>query len=222
MPAASSRPSSRASTRPADVDALLMLVWIAVAILVAVAFGWAISYNRLVAKRQEVADAWATIDVELQRRHALVPRLVESVEAAAAHEQSLLAELARRNVAAAAAPDTPVAASTWEPPLTATVAQVLALRERYPALDSQQDFLALQRELATTEDRIAAARRFYNTRVTRLNTAVDAFPSSVVAHRHGFAHADLFGETGVREVRRRRRRRGAATSAGRSSRRGRA
>jgi LemA protein len=72
------------------------------------------------------------------------------------------------------------------------VAQVLALRERYPALNSQQNFLALQRELAVTEDRLAAARRYYNTRVTRLNTAVDAFPSSVVARRHAFVHADLF------------------------------
>lgn len=174
------------------MDVLLTLGSIVVTVAVVLAIAYAVSYNRLVAKRQEVADSWATIDVELQRRHDLVPRLVESVRAAAAHEQTLLVELARRNEAAAAAPHTAAAASAWEPPLAAAVAQVLALRERYPALNSQQNFLALQRDLATTEDRIAAARRFYNTRVTKLNNAIDAFPSSVVARRHAFAHADLF------------------------------
>jgi LemA protein len=174
------------------VDVLMTLVSVVAAVAVVLAIAYAVSYNRLVATRQEVADSWATIDVELQRRHELVPRLVESVRAAAAHEQTLLIELARRNEAAATAPHTAAAASAWEPPLAAAVAQVLALRERYPALNSQQNFMALQRDLATTEDRIAAARRFYNTRVTKLNTAVDAFPSSVVARRRGFAHADLF------------------------------
>lgn len=171
------------------VAPLLVIVAIAAAAL-AIAYG--VSYNRLIRSRQEVADAWATIDVELQRRHTLVPQLVESVRAAATHEQQLLVEVSRRNDAAAAAPHTPAAASAWEPPLAAAVAQVLGLRERYPALNSQQNFLALQHELALTEDRIAAARRYYNTRVTKLNTAVAAFPSNLVAGRHAIGPADFF------------------------------
>lgn len=170
---------------------------VALAVLVAIAAGigaiaYAVSYNRLIARRQEVDTSWSTIDVELQRRHVLVPQLVATVQQAAAHEQQLLVELSKRNAEAAAAPHTPAAATAWEPPLVAAVAQVLALRERYPALNSQQNFLHLQDELATTEDRIAAARRFYNTRVQKLNTAVEAFPSAIVARRHSITKADFF------------------------------
>ena len=149
------------------------------------------------ARRQQVADASATIDVELQRRHVLVPQLVAAVQSAATHEQSLLVELSHRNDTAAAAAHTPAAATTWEPPLAAALQQVLALRERYPALNSQQNFLGLQHELAITEDRIAAARRFYNTRVQKLNTAIDAFPSNVVANRHQVTKAEFFDHDGV-------------------------
>lgn len=174
------------------MDAVIAVLVVVAAAAAFVAIAYSVSYNRLVAKRQEVETSWATIDVELQRRHVLVPQLVASVQVAAAHEQHLLVELSRRNAEAAAAPHTPGAASAWEPPLAAAVAQVIGLRERYPALNSQQNFLRLQEELATTEDRIAAARRFYNTRVQRLNTAIDAFPSGVVARRHGFGRADFF------------------------------
>ena len=173
------------------VGPLLVLVGIAA---VVGSLAYVVSYNRLVSRTQQVADAWATIDVELQRRHVLVPQLIASVQAAAAHEQSLLVELARRNVAAAAAPHTPAAATAWEPPLAHALHQVLALGERYPALDSQHDFLRLQHELAITEDRIAAARRFYNTRVQHLNTAIDAFPSKIVANHHDVPKADFFDD----------------------------
>jgi LemA protein len=165
---------------------------VAALVVVAVGVTYLVIYNGLVSKRQQVADSWATIDVELQRRHELVPRLVESVRAAAAHEVELLTEVARRCEVAVAAPHTPAAATTWEPPLAAAVAQVIALRERYPALNSQQNFMALQRELSTTEDRLAAARRFYNTRVVKLNTAIDTFPSNVVADRHAVARAEFY------------------------------
>ena len=168
------------------------LVVLAVLVAAVVGLAYLVSFNRLVARRQEVADSWATIDVELQRRHVLVPQLVAAVQSAAAHEQSLLVELSRRNDDAAAAAHTPAAATTWEPPLAAALQQVLALRERYPALNSQQNFLGLQHELAITEDRIAAARRFYNTRVQKLNTAIDAFPSNIVADRHHVVKADFF------------------------------
>ncbi len=153
---------------------------------------WWVSHTRLVAARNDAAGGWADVDAELQRRHELIPRLVTSVQSAANHERQLLVELARRNDQAVAAPHTAAAANQWEPPLAQAVSQVIALRERYPQLNSQHNFLELQRELALTEDRIAAARRYYNTRVEQLNRRVEAFPSGVVAKRHGFARAEFF------------------------------
>jgi LemA protein len=164
----------------------------ALLVVAAPAIGYALSYNRFVADRQEVADAWATIDVELQRRHVLIPRLVEAVRAVVAHERELLTELAARDSFAARAPRTPAAQAPLDVPLTAALAEVLALGEAHPALTARQSFVSVQRELATTEDRIAAARRFYNTRVVELNRRIEAFPSNIVARRHGIAPADYF------------------------------
>lgn len=168
------------------------VIAIVVVAILLVPGAWWVSHTRLVAARSDVEAAWADVDAELDRRHHLVPRLVEAVGAAAVHERELLSELARRNDAAVAAPHTVEAASEFEPPLAAAVASVMALRERYPELDAQRNFLELQRQLALVEDRVAAARRFYNTRVERLNRRVEALPSAIVARRHGFARADFF------------------------------
>ena len=165
---------------------------IGVVVILLIPGSWWVSHTRLVAARNDVEGGWADIDTELQRRHGLIPQLVTTVQAAATHERELLIELARRNDLAIAAPHTPDAANRLEPPLTEAVSQVLALRERYPQLNSQRNFLELQRQLALTEDRIAAARRYYNTRVEQLNRRVEAFPSGVVARRHGFAKAEFF------------------------------
>jgi len=153
---------------------------------------WWVSHTRLVAARTDVEGGWADVDAELRRRHDLVPQLVAAVQAAAAHERELLVELARRNEAAMAAPHTAPSANRLEPRLGEAVARVVALRERYPQLNSQANFLELQRQLSITEDRIAAARRYYNTRVERLNRRVEAFPSGIVARRHGFTKAEFF------------------------------
>ncbi len=168
------------------------VIAIAAMIVVVLPGSWWVSHTRLVGARNDVESSWADVDAELQRRHELVPRLVEVVRAAAVHERDLLTELADRNDSALAAPHTPGAANQLEPPLADAVARVIALRERYPALDAQQNFLELQRQLAMTEDRIAAARRFYNTRVEHLNRRVEAFPSGIVARRHEFAKAEFF------------------------------
>lgn len=168
------------------------VVPIVIVILLLLPGGWWISHTKLVGASNEVASAWGDVDAELQRRHDLVPRLAATVQAAAVHERNLLVELARRNDEALAAPRTPDAASELEPPLAAAIARVVALRERYPALNSQQNFLDLQRQLSLTEDRVAAARRFYNTRVEQLNRRVQAFPSAIVARRHGFGEAPFF------------------------------
>jgi LemA protein len=165
---------------------------IGVVLILLIPGSWWISHTRLVAARNDVEGGWADIDAELQRRHELIPRLVTTVQATATHEQELLVELVRRNDLAIAAPHTPGAANQLEPPLTEAMSQVLALRERYPQLNSQHNFLELQRQLALTEDRIAATRRYYNTRVEQLNRRVEAFPSGIVADRHGFAKAEFF------------------------------
>ncbi len=167
---------------------------IAIVVVVALLFpgGWWVSHTRLVAATNDVEGSWADVDAELQRRHGLVTQLVAAVQAAADHERELLVDLSRRNDAASAAPHTPAAASQLEPPLADAMGRVVALWERYPQLNSQQNFLELQHQLAMIEDRIAAARRFYNTRVERLNRRIEAFPSALVAQRHGFAKADFF------------------------------
>ena len=153
---------------------------------------WWVSHSRLVVARNDVASGWADVDAELQRRHELIPQLVAAVQSAAVHERDLLVELADRNDTAIAAAHTAEAANQWEPPLSAAVVRVVALRERYPQLNTQGNFLDLQHQLALTEDRIAAARRYYNTRVEQLNRRVEAFPSAIVAERHGFDRAEFF------------------------------
>lgn len=168
------------------------VVAVMVVLIVLVPGSWWVSYNRLVVARNDVENSWADVDDELRRRHTLILRLVESVRTAAIYEVDLLTELAHRNDAAADAPHTPQAANEFEPPLVDAAKDVLALREHYPQLNSEQTFLDLQRELATADDRIAAARRFYNTRVERLNRRIEAFPSVIVARRHGFGQAEFF------------------------------
>lgn len=165
---------------------------IAVVAILLIPGSWWVSHTKLVAARNDVEGGWADVGAELQRRHDLIPELVTTVKAAAAHEHRSLVELARRNDLALAAPHTPAAANQLESPLSEAVAQVVALGERYPQLNSQHNFSELQRQLALTEDRLAAARRYYNTRVEHLNRRVEAFPSGIVARHHGIAKAEFF------------------------------
>lgn len=168
---------------------VLIIVGVAIGVLLIAGL---LSYNRLVADQQAVSDSWATIDTELQRRHALIPPLVESVRGAAAHERQLLEDLVAKERSAAGAARTADARSEPEHQLAAAARAVIALRERYPALDTQQNFLTLQKELALTEDRIGAARRFYNIKVAELNRRTEAFPSNLVAAQTGFDRAAYF------------------------------
>lgn len=162
------------------------------AVLGVIGLAYAISFNRLINARQSTIDSWAAIDVELQRRHSLIPGLVEAVTAGAEHERTLLQRLVDADARAAAAAHTPAERSDPETEVARAASAVIALRERYPALDSQKNFLRLQGELAITEDRIGAARRFHNTRVAELNRRVEAFPSSLVATRHGIGRGVFF------------------------------
>jgi LemA protein len=168
--------------------AVVVGVLVALAVLVPI-----VSYNRFVSQRQQIASAWATIDAELQRRHLLVPQLVDTVRAAAAHERELLVRLVVAEARAFEARTDPASLGAAEPELQAVLARLTALRESSPQLNSNANFLALQHQLAMIEDRIAAARRFYNTRVVAHNERVDAFPSNLVARNRGFEKAAYFG-----------------------------
>ncbi|MFN8023790.1 MAG: LemA family protein [Acidimicrobiales bacterium] len=153
-----------------------------------------VSYNRFVAQRQQIASAWATIDAELVRRHHLVPQLVDSVHGAAAHERAVLVHLAEAEARAHALRTDPASLVPAEQQVREAVAQVVALRESSPQLNSNANFVALQGQLSMIEDRIAAARRFYNTRVVAHNERIDAFPSNLVARNRGYTKAAYFGD----------------------------
>ena len=152
----------------------------------------AISYNRFVQQRALIANSWANIDTELKRRHDLIPNLVETVKGYAAHEKSVFdAVITARNAAAQAAPTAAARAAT-EPALERAMGPLIALRESYPDLKANANFLALQAELTTTEDRLAAARRFYNGNVRDFNRRVQSVPSNIVASMGKFTAADYF------------------------------
>lgn len=171
------------------MTAVLVLLTVAIGIGL---LGYLVSYNSLVSARQQVADAWAAVDVELDRRHTLIPDLVSAVQATAAHERVLLERLVKTDRRAREAAGSAAERSTPESDLTAAARAVMALREQYPALDSQQNFLQLQQELAVTEDRIGAARRFHNIKVAEYNRRTEAVPGNLVAARHHFRLANYF------------------------------
>ena len=177
--------------KPAVVSLLCCLIVLLLPVLI-----WLlVSYNRFVRQRNGVHTAWRQVDVELQRRHDLIPRLVETVRAAARHEQTtleLLAEARNGAVAARASHADAYAQSQVEQRLVGALGNVLGLAEGYPQLQANRNFLQLQYELTQTEDRIAAGRRFYNGNVREYNTRIEAFPSTVVAKLGGFHPAHYF------------------------------
>lgn len=152
-----------------------------------------VMYNRFVRQRTLVDESWGGIDVELTRRHELIPNLVETVRGYAAHEQATLDALVRAREAATAHHDArPKERQSYEDAVGGALAQLLVRAEAYPDLKANQGFLALQDELTNTEDRIAASRRFYNGNVRAYNTRVGTFPSNVVAGMFNFERRDFF------------------------------
>ncbi|MFN3168419.1 MAG: LemA family protein [Phycisphaeraceae bacterium] len=173
------------------IAALLPCVCVLAALLVPAL--WALAmYNSLVRARQHVREAWAQIDVELKRRHDLIPNLVETVKGYAKHEQETLElALAARN-AAAEEHAGPAAQARDENQMARAVGRLLAVAEAYPDLKADRHFLELQHELSNTEDRIQRVRRFYNGNVRDLNTKVQVFPTSLFAGLFGFRQAEYF------------------------------
>lgn len=166
-------------------------MWTAIAIVAIVLLYFIVVYNGLVSRRNQAREAWATIDTQLKRRYDLIPNLVESVKGAAAHEKDTLNQVVRARTAAMAATD-PDARGAAENKLTQTLKSIFALSESYPTLRANENFLELQRELTDTETKIQAARQFYNTVVMSLNTAIQQFPSNIVARMFGITEEKLF------------------------------
>lgn len=171
------------------------LIVLAVAAVVAViVLLWAVAtYNKLVKQRNHVDASWAQIDVQLKRRHDLIPNLVETVRAYASHERETLDAVtrARTNAVANSSAD-PATRSQTEGALAATLGRLFAVAEAYPNLRANENFLALQTELSSTEDKIAYARQFYNLAVQTYNTVIESIPTNIVAGIGGFRRRDLF------------------------------
>jgi LemA protein len=167
-------------------------LWIVIGVLVLLAIATVVSYNRFVQQRNVVQESWRQIDVELTRRHDLIPNLVETVKGYAAHEREIFEEVARARSAAMTPGAGPAQQAAQEGVLGAALGRLFAVAEAYPQLQANQNFLALQAQLTETEDRIAAGRRFYNANVRSLNVRVESFPSSIVASIFHFEKAEYF------------------------------
>ena len=164
---------------------------IVLAVIVVLAL-WVIAiYNGLVSMRQRVNQALADIDVQLRQRHDLIPNLVETVKGYAAHERGTLDEVVKARTAAVAAEGTPQQAAA-ENALSGALRQLFALAEAYPDLKASANFQQLQSELSDIENKIAAARRFFNNAVQEYNTGIQKFPAALFAAALGFAPKDFF------------------------------
>lgn len=150
------------------------------------------AYNRLVRLLNRAQAAWQDIEVQLKRRYDLIPNLVETVKGYSKHEEGTLTKVIEMRNAAMSGPHDPAAAGQAEAGLAGALKSVFALSEAYPDLKANQGFLNLQMELADTENKIQAARRFYNTNVLDLSVAIQAFPSNIIAGMFGFKKMEYF------------------------------
>lgn len=179
---------------------LLIVLGIAAVIILAIIA----MYNGLIKLKNRVDEAWSDIDVQLKRRYDLIPNLVETVKGYAAHEKETLEKVVQARNAAMQAQSGGDAKKQAEAEnaLSATLKSIFALSESYPDLKANQNFLELQRELSDTENKIQAARRFYNGNVRDFNTKLQVFPTNIMAGTLGFKAREFFeiGEEKEREV----------------------
>lgn len=164
---------------------------IIIILIILIGLSLAVIYNRLVALRNRIENAWAQIDVQLKRRYDLIPNLIETVKGYAKHEKELFENVtkARSNAIAAGSVQEQSAAENM---LTSTLRSLFAVVENYPDLKANENFRLLQEELTGTEGRIAYARQFYNDSVMQFNTAIQSFPTNLVASMFGFGERPYF------------------------------
>lgn len=160
--------------------------------VVAVVLAWAIAmYNRFVKLTTRVKEAWSDIDVQFKRRYDLIPNLVETVKGYAAHEAGTLEKVTEMRTRAMNA-TSPADKAGAEDMLSGALKNLFAVSENYPNLKANENFLELQRELSDTENKIQAARRFFNSTVQDLNVSLQTFPSNIIGKTFGFAPREFF------------------------------
>jgi LemA protein len=169
----------------------VVALWVILGIVALLLLIFGGTYNRLVALRNRIDNAWSQIGVQLKRRYDLIPNLVNTVKGYAAHEKEIFEKVAEARNAAISAKSVPDQAQA-ENQITGALRQLFAVVENYPDLKANQNFLALQEELTATEGRIAFARQFYNDTVLSYNNKVQQFPSRIVAGMFNFTPREFF------------------------------
>lgn len=167
------------------------MTYLIAAIVVAVLIYGIVIFNRLIRERNLVREGWSGIDVQLRRRTDLVPALVETVKAYAAHERTLFEDITAIRSASIAASNVKTQEDA-ERALEGALSKLIALKEAYPNLKADQNFLKLQEQLAEIEDHLQMARRYYNGAVRDLNISIQSFPNVLIARPLGFTEADFF------------------------------
>ncbi len=173
-------------------------------VILAILALWLVAiFNSFVRLKTRANEAWSDIDVQLKRRYDLIPNLIETVKGYAAHEKNVLESVtnARANALSAENSGDPKKVNEAENMLSGTLKSLFAVSENYPDLKANTNFLELQRELADTENKIQASRRFYNSVVTSLNIKVDSFPAGIIGKMFGFSKREFFGLDGSPEER---------------------
>jgi LemA protein len=173
------------------MSTVLWVVLIAIVVLIAAII---MMYNSLIRLKNRVDEAWSDVDVQLKRRYDLIPNLVETVKGYAAHEQGTLQKVieARNAAMAAQAGGDAKAQAAAENALSGTLKSIFALAENYPNLKANENFMQLQKDLTDTEDKIQAARRFYNGNVRDFNTKLQVFPTNIIGNMLGFKNREFF------------------------------
>ena len=171
----------------------MIALWIVLGIVVIILAVVAGTYNGLVGLRNQVRNSWAQIDVQLKRRYDLIPNLVETVKGYMKHERETLEAVTNaRNLAQQSASAGAAERGKLEGGLTAALSRLLAVAENYPDLKANQNFLALQEELTSTENKISFSRQYYNDSVMKFNNKTQMFPSNIVAGMFGFKAGEFF------------------------------
>ncbi len=180
----------------------MTVLYIILGVIVLLVLWVIVAYNGFIRTRNRVQEAWADIDVQLKRRYDLIPNLVNTVQGYAKHESTAFEKVSEARARAMGASSVAEQGEA-ENMLTGALKSIFAISEAYPDLKANENFLELQRELSDTENKIQAARRFYNTNVRDFNTAVESFPGNIIAGMFKFGKRDFFeldeSETAARE-----------------------
>ena len=166
-------------------------LWILIIVLVLIGLWLILSYNGLIGLRNRADEAWSDIEVQMKRRYDLIPNLVNTVKGYASHESGVFEQVTKARAAAMGAQTLEEHAQA-EGTLTGTLKSLFAVSENYPALQASQNFLELQHELRDAEDKIQAARRFYNGNIRQYNTSLQSFPTNLMAGMFAFTAKEFF------------------------------